>query len=244
LSEVNISTPPSVVPTPVPDAVAANVVDEATPESETPPTMESPELPCQADHWDLIPIGVYEFLESDGWKIVVIRFAVHNGSNLWGELEIRTNPNYYRNVLETEDGYVYELYQRTSNTVYLPDEPSGNPYSGAVHVPNKINTAIGRQPYTVFVPPGFTVVGNLGGAGSDLGGHPSPGINSLYQLLFKVPQAQQEYTLTLSGGIVRCIDEEGSRAYGPLPPQPLDISTGVQQLTYPQNVMISQPLLK
>lgn len=56
---------------------------------------------CQREKWKILPTGSFEYGLENGWKLLIVQFAVKNGSNLWGTVFI--NPPVIS--VTTEDGF-------------------------------------------------------------------------------------------------------------------------------------------
>lgn len=199
--------------------------DQETITQETVTATEVGVSSCEPEKWKLVPIGLYEYPQDDGWKILVIPFAIYNGSSYWGSYAM-----FGRNeiTITTEDGFTYGIYQPMNNIVKLPDEPLDSPYSGAYVIRSKIDSN------EIVIPPGFYFRGTGRGF---VEGTPEEWI----QLIFQVPVKQEHYTIRIPASYIHCYPEgvelsEEEKLIGVVTegtPITLDLDKDIKQVTFP-----------
>ena len=156
------------VPSPViVDPTVPTVIVQPTPRPET-------ESLCKADHYRIIPTSIFSQPDprSQGFKYVLVRFAISNGSSYWGA-PVRSDPGHgtLRGVsLTTEGGFVY---MALFTPVFL--DATQPPFTRQT-----VSSVVSD-----VIPPGFTA-----------NRAPSYWSDS-FQLLFRVAQTQNHYTLTI-----------------------------------------------
>ena len=138
------------------------------------------ESPCQIANWEIIPLGVYEVPQGDGWKLVLVHLAARNNTPYWGGLF----NTYGSSTITTEDGFEYRAYNW--GTIKTPDTLP-TPYSGIEISPSNFRTP--------FLPPRFVSSGD---------GYASP-----YIFAYQVAESQENFTLNLNAVSGRCILPSG-----------------------------------
>ena len=180
------------------------------PDSELPDTTESaenepssPSLPtvspssiindeyiCDPESWKIIVANVIQYPIGDGWKFVIVEFALENASVYWGNLNVSNV------TITTEDGFVYEPI---SGYLKFPAEPPTR-YSG-----DHFTSDFGSNSFFIHerVPPGFVVKGDNRGFGRS---------EQILNYIFQVAENQQQFIIN-GKKYVSCIDDTGESVY-------------------------------
>lgn len=187
---------PEPVPSVTPIEILATSTTTATSEPVAPESEETvldDNGPCGGSQWDLIPVGVYEYPQGEGWKLVIIRFAFHNGSSIWGQPWFGDGREA---TLTTEEGFTYSVNRQMNGIYTLPEVPFESPYGSRslILIPNKL--WFGSIMSDASLPPGFASLGATMALDQD-------GSN-WFQHVFRVAESQEHFRLTLNKGSVYC----------------------------------------
>lgn len=205
-------------------AAAATVISMLTEVSSVPAPVETGQsavTTCQGDRWELFPTKVYQYPEGSGWKKVVVVFAVHNGSDLWGSMSVDGTG---QALIYTEDGFSYAL--EPGQHAFVPDQPANTPYSGSVGFSNRLPP---RGPGLDLMPPNFTIRGDS--SNGKLYGSPA----SWYQILFRVAETQNQFTVDVPGVRINCIHRDGQELREELGTRRFNLDTDIRQPIFPAN---------
>lgn len=196
--------------TPTPSAYPGPTNPPSDSPTTAPPTQDTAERDtqsiCGADQWELIPISVEESPSREGWKRVVVRFAVTNGSQHWGA------PVYEdRNAtITTEEGFTYPIHRT------MQGDPSG--------VANSLSFVhLGFM----YLPPGFSALGWV--RSSTPASRPNAGL----QLAFEVAQSQEHYVVRIPSGAILCPESTRRGAHGEVGPLTLDLDRAIHTVEFP-----------
>jgi hypothetical protein len=185
--------------------------------------MESTESPCEVEKWEIIPTGLYDYPQGDGWNILIIPIATHNGSSYWGSLSL--SPDSLEQVtLTTEGGFEYQIHRNEDKFFYLYGGPADSPYSfDGVKIPNRISSNV--------IPPGFTTCGDFHPGASNSGLVSMP--EKLQQLIFRVPETQKHFLISIPSLTISCYTEGGHLVASNKPPVAWDLDKDVRDVNYP-----------
>ena len=154
---------------------------------------------CDGDKWTFSPQDVYRYPTANGFDVVLVDVAIHNGSDrYWGSATILFSNIY----VTTEGGFTYPPFNGWYD---VPASPS-SPYSGTRY--NQYNM-ISRG--TPLMPPGFTALGALGTGGFGGG---DPHTVYPYTFGFEVASSQKSLTLNIKDLSTLCYDPQNPEAFG------------------------------
>jgi hypothetical protein len=176
-------TPKSPMPTEIvarPTETDVNTLPVASVAPETPKT-------CEPEKWRIIPLSVETYPSFEqGWKYLVMKYVVENGSKVWGSLSDNGNSTFDA-YLTSEDGFTYSPLDSAEGMSYARDLKG----QGIEIFPDVTPFYFGDP-----IPPGFAVSGQYFTSGSHLG--------------FRVAATQNHFTLTTSELHVMCKLPDGS----------------------------------
>jgi len=154
---------------------------------------------CDGDQWTFGPQAVYRYPEANGFDVVIVDVAVHNGSDrYWGSTQLLFSNIY----LTTEGGFTYTPFDRWYD---VPTSPA-SPYSGTTY--KQSNMLAFNTPK---LPPGFTALGGLGSGGLGSG---MPGEVIRFTFGFDVASSQKSLTLNMKDVSTLCYDPQNPEAFG------------------------------
>jgi hypothetical protein len=190
--------------------------------------------PCEDDKWEVVPVSVMSLpghnqpgwvgtvTPPNGWNTVFVSYAILNGSDLWGRVNIdNTSP-----TITTEGGFNYSTVGMQG--IWMPsDQKISVPIT---EIQNNPNLGGGNQVYqpmayiTDYIPPNFGVVGSVEGYTTQLGGEPQYWIYYPYYSIFKVAATQKHLTLTLPDIEIDCI-QDGVKQQGTISSRIFDLGS-------------------
>jgi hypothetical protein len=151
------------------------------------PVSTEAENNCDGYKWTFHPAFIYRYPEDNGFDIVIVDMAVHNGSDkYWGWVDFAPDRIY----ITTEDGYEYEPWMDVKRIPDNPPSPYNEPGTNGIY----------RQYLTLAtptIPPGFTIIGNPTSQSE---------IRDVirYTFGFEVASSQKSLTMHLSPWIICC----------------------------------------
>lgn len=141
---------------------------------------------CQVENWSIIPLKLYVFPYSQGFKHLVIPFAIKNDSSYPGYLLTNEVSNWY---VTSEGGFSYPVETWPIWT------PEGNEYTTTSTM---INSQFYAPSQDLMLPPGFVRYGTSGGT-----------YDEQSNIIFKVAETQRSFTIVIPNLKIGCLHPDG-----------------------------------
>jgi hypothetical protein len=164
--------------------------------SPTPLQAKTPETTgCKASEWKIIPLSVQYFPSTlQGWKYLVMKYAIANESDTWGEWADGVINSHF-SYLVSEDGFAYPPLESPEYSSFAREMGE----LGITDFPNW------PQPFFLFsdpIPSGFFLSGEYD---SYLGDY--------YSAAFRVAETQNHFKLITKPLYIICRGPDGKRIY-------------------------------
>jgi hypothetical protein len=201
--------------------------------------------PCQADLWEITPIGIrietgYDQvwggtpLPENGWNYVFVFFAVENNSDFWGKTRLNASDF----SITTEGGF---SYQAQTLNVWFPEDISlpNSKLRSSITVGGGLSFEPTRWITTEYLPPKFSTRGDVIGYTTKIFGAVEGWSVAPYNFLFKVAATQNELTLNMSGVTVDCIIQD-NKMEGSIPSYSIDLGKIENNVIFPTGLSVDK----